>query len=185
MEKFTFGTNNKHIDQNYLEQTKLLQKLKSVKNTEERVKLFATILDQKGVDLVLGLIPGLGDGAVGFVASAYLLIEAKLAGLSKKDMLKILGHQAYDMGIGLIPGIGDIADYFNKANMTSLKYFQKNTEAIVKEARAKNISEEKIQAIMNTSKKVYSTLEWGAKNKTLQTTVQKGVEKIISKKKDL
>jgi len=135
------------------QQKEIMEKLRAAKNSEERVKLFATIADDIGLDPLLSLIPELGDGASSIVSGIYLLMEAKAADLGGMAYLKIIGLQAADFAAGAIPVLGDAADYFFKANKWSSKSFEEQTREIVDKAREAGVPEDKIQILLQKAEK--------------------------------
>lgn len=136
------------------EQREIMAKLRAAKSSEERVKVFAKFADDVGLDPLLSLIPALGDGGSSIVSGIYLLFEARKAGLSKWDYLKIIGLQGADFAIGSMPLIGDAADYFFKANKWSSKSFEQQTEELVKKAREAGVPEEKIAQIQASASRL-------------------------------
>lgn len=131
-----------------LDREKIIHELQSAKNSEDRVKTFATLADTYGLDAILGLVfPEIGDATVSGLAGLYLLFEAAKADLGKWAYVKIASLQAADFFIGAIPIAGDIADYFFKANKWSAKLFEERTQALVKQARQEGVPEEEIAKI--------------------------------------
>ncbi len=135
------------------QQQEALKKLRDAKNSEERVKVFATVADDIGLDPLLSLIPELGDGGSSIVSGVYLLMEAKKADLGTGSYLKIIGLQAADFAVGAIPIAGDAADYFFKANKWSAKSFEDQTQEMIKKAREAGVSEEKIRQLTEKAEK--------------------------------
>ncbi|MFN7161284.1 MAG: DUF4112 domain-containing protein [Candidatus Gracilibacteria bacterium] len=178
--------NDSTIDKPRSDKEQILQNLKKAKNSEERVKIFADVMDNKGIDVLLGLIPGLGDGAVAALATAYLLTEAKIAKVSSKNMWKITKHQAVDFGLGAVPFLGDIADFFNKSHQKSLEYFSLKTEELVEQAKMHGATEEEIANILSGAEKVHTVLKKGVANKQIQSVTKNVLQKfsnVIQKKK--
>lgn len=135
------------------QQKEVMDKLKAAKGSEERVKVFAQIADDIGLDPLLSLIPELGDGASSIVSGIYLLMEAKKAGLGTMSYLKIIGLEAADFAAGAIPVLGDAADYFFKANKWSAKSFEEQTKELVDKARKAGVPEEKVQILLQDAEK--------------------------------
>lgn len=134
-------------------QKEILEQLRKAKGSEERVKVFATIADDFGLDALVSLIPELGDAGSSIVSGIYLLMEAKRAGLGKGAYLKIIGLQAADFAAGAIPVLGDAADYFFKANKWSGKSFEAQTRELVEKAREAGVPPEKIAMIQEGAAK--------------------------------
>lgn len=136
------------------QQKAIVERLNAAKNSEQRVKIFATIADDIGLDPLISLIPELGDAGSSVVSGLYLLYEAKKAGLGATSYLKIIGLQVADFFAGAIPVVGDIADYFFKANKWSSSSFEKKTQELVKEARKAGVPEEEIAKITASADKL-------------------------------
>lgn len=135
------------------QQQEIMEKLRAAKSSEERVKLFATVADDIGLDPLISLIPELGDGGSSIVSGIYLLMEAKKAGLGAGAYLKIIGLQAADFAVGAIPILGDAADYFFKANKWSGKSFEDQTNELIEKAREAGVPEEKISKLKQNAEK--------------------------------
>ena len=137
-----------------MHQQEILDQLKAAKGAEARVRTFAKIMDSYGLDPILSLFTGVGDASMGAIAGLYLIYEAKKAGLSKWDYLKIVGLQAADFFIGAVPIVGDIADFVIKANKASVPMFKDRVEELVTEARAAGVSEEAIAKLSISADKL-------------------------------
>jgi hypothetical protein len=135
------------------QQKEIMEKLRVAKSSEERVKLFAKVADDIGLDPLLSLIPELGDAGSSIVSGVYLLLEAKKAGLGTMSYLKIIGLQAADFAVGAIPVLGDVADYFFKANKWSAKSFEEQTQELIEKARKAGVSEDKIAKLNQSAEK--------------------------------
>lgn len=128
-------------------QVSILKELSKTKGAEARVRRFGKIVDDYGVDAVVGLFPGVGDISTSLVSGLYLLIEANVSDLDKGAMLKIIALQTADAFVGMIPFVGDTADYFFKASKWSVKDFEKRTKAIEEKARELGCSDEQIAQV--------------------------------------
>ncbi len=135
------------------EQKEILNQFKKAQGSAERVKLFAKVADDLGLDALVSLIPELGDAGSSIVSGVYLLFEAKRAGLSKWSYLKIIGLQTADFAVGAIPILGDVADYFFKANKWSGKSFEKQAAELAQKARDAGVPEEEIAKINQVAAK--------------------------------
>lgn len=134
-------------------QKKALEELKMAKNSEERVKLFAKIADDVGLDPLISLIPELGDAGSSIISGLYLLYEGKKAGIGMSGYLKIIALEAADFAVGAIPVLGDVADYFFKSNKWAAKSFEERTKELAEKARKAGVSEDKIQTLMLSAEK--------------------------------
>ena len=72
-----------------------------------------------GLDVLLDLIPGIGDVA-GAALGSYMVWEARNLGMSKWAMSRMMGNVGVDFLLGLIPWIGAVPDYFFKSNSRNL-----------------------------------------------------------------
>lgn len=131
----------------------MLKKLEKAKSTQERVQLFGKVMDVYGVDVIISVLPWLGDAWSSIVSSLYLLAEAQKIWLSGWDSLKILWYETADIVIWVIPVIWDIADYFFKANKRSADIFTKHFEKLKKEAIKKWVASEEIDVLENNNNK--------------------------------
>lgn len=132
----------------------ILDQLRAAKNAEARVRTFAKIMDTYGVEAIIGLFEGAGDAVTSVLSGVYLMHEARKAGLSKTDFLKIAALQAADFFIGAIPIIGDIGDFAFHANKLSVPLFKNKTEELVREARTAGVPEEAIAKITDSAEKL-------------------------------
>lgn len=73
-----------------------------------------------GVDSLIGLLPGIGDGAA-FLMSLYPVFEARKMGAPLVLILKMLLNILIDFLVGLVPLIGDIFDIGFKANIRNVR----------------------------------------------------------------
>lgn len=73
-----------------------------------------------GLDGIIGLVPGLGDSAGGFI-SLYIVLKAYRAGVSSETVSKMLLYILIDVLLGSIPLLGDIFDFFFKVNEKNLE----------------------------------------------------------------
>ncbi len=68
-----------------------------------------------GADAILGLVPGVGDAAMGLVG-VYLIYEAQRLGAPKSAVARMIANLVLDTAIGAIPFVGDIWDVFFRSN---------------------------------------------------------------------
>jgi hypothetical protein len=103
-----------------------IERLKTITRLERFAKLMDTAWRipftrwRFGLDSVLGLIPGAGDG-VNLLLSVYSLHLARKLGAPNSLMLKMAANAGIDFGLGSIPVLGDIFDLFFKSNTRNLK----------------------------------------------------------------
>ena len=104
--------------------------------TLEQVRRLARTLDTSiplpgglriGWDAVLGLIPGVGDGA-GAVLSSFIVIQAARLGASRAVLTRMVGNVALEALLGSVPFLGDLFDAAFKANVRNVRLLEQHLE---------------------------------------------------------
>ena len=72
-----------------------------------------------GLDFVLGILPGVGDG-VAAVPAAYLILEAQQLGAPPALRMRMGFNALLDLAVGAIPLVGDLFDFGFKANRRNI-----------------------------------------------------------------
>jgi len=80
-----------------------------------------------GLDVILDLIPGIGDVA-GAALGAYIVWEARNLGMSKWQISKMAGNVGFDFLLGLIPWVGAIPDLFFRSNTRNLRQIKRHLD---------------------------------------------------------
>ncbi len=80
-----------------------------------------------GLDGLLGLVPGIGDGA-GALLSLYIVLKARSMGAPTGLVLRMLTNVAIDSALGAIPLAGDLFDFFYKANRRNVGLLKRHFE---------------------------------------------------------
>jgi hypothetical protein len=103
----------------------------------ERIRKITQLMDEAfevpgtnyrvGWDSIIGLVPVVGDLVTAGI-SAWIIHEANQQGISRWQMMRMLGNVGIDFTIGLIPGLGDLADAAFKANSKNLRILEKHLE---------------------------------------------------------
>ena len=78
-----------------------------------------------GLDFVLGILPGVGDG-VAAVPAAYLILEAQRLGAPPALLMRMGFNVLLDLAVGAIPLVGDLFDFGfkdNRRNIALLKQY--------------------------------------------------------------
>lgn len=88
-----------------------------------------------GWDAVLGLIPGVGDGA-GAVLSSFIVIQAARLGASRAVLTRMVGNVAIEALVGTVPFLGDLFDAAFKANVRNVRLLEQHLAAPGAAARA-------------------------------------------------
>lgn len=108
-------------------------------------KFLAELLDQRftipgtsiriGLDPILGLIPGIGDGLANLAGSAILLIAAQYR-LPKIVLLRMGLNIAVNAMIGIIPIFGDIFSIWFRSNVKNAQLLERYVSAEGQESTA-------------------------------------------------
>lgn len=98
-----------------------------------------------GWDTVIGLLPGVGD-LVTTAMSGWIINEARLLGVSKFTLARMITNTTIDALIGSVPLAGDLFDAAFKANVKNLRLLKKSmqrsghTEAAEELAQVRDVS---------------------------------------------
>jgi Domain of unknown function (DUF4112) len=92
---------------------KLLEGIIAVPGTDKKI----------GLDPIIGLFTGGGD-SIGFVMSAYILVESLRFKLPKETLLRMLTNVAIDAVVGAVPFLGDVFDFFWKSNSKNIRLLE-------------------------------------------------------------
>ncbi len=113
-----------------------------------RARVLALLLDEAirvpgtnirfGVDPIVGLIPGLGDG-LGGVASAYIILEAARAGAPASVLVRMTMNVGVDTVVGSLPVVGDLFDFAWKSNARNVRLLARHVESPVETRRASTL----------------------------------------------
>ena len=76
-----------------------------------------------GLDLILGLFPGLGDAVTSLIA-LLVVHHAWQSGASKLTLARMLGNVGVDFLIGSVPIAGDLFDFAWKANRRNARLLE-------------------------------------------------------------
>jgi hypothetical protein len=72
-----------------------------------------------GLDPLLGLIPGVGDG-LGALLSSHIIAEAARLGAPRATILRMVANVAIEALIGVVPVLGDLFDAAWRANQRNV-----------------------------------------------------------------
>ena len=93
----------------------------------ERLFVIPGINRQVGLDVILDLIPVVGD-LVGAALGAWIVWEARNLGMSKWQIARMSGNVGFDFLLGAIPWIGAIPDFFFRSNSRNLKIIRRHLD---------------------------------------------------------
>jgi hypothetical protein len=111
------GTDPASVRQRVEMMEKLLERMFVIPGTKQPI----------GLDVILDLIPGIGDIA-GAALGSYLVWEARNLGMSKWQMARMAGNVGFDFLLGLIPWIGAIPDFFFRSNSRNVKMIRRHLD---------------------------------------------------------
>ena len=80
-----------------------------------------------GLDVILDLVPGIGDIA-GAALGSYMVWEARNLGMSKWQRARMAGNVGFDFLLGLIPWVGAIPDFFFRSNTRNLRIIKRHLD---------------------------------------------------------
>ena len=101
----------------------LLRAQKIANMTDTAVKIPFTKV-RIGLDSIIGLLPGIGDGLM-LGVSSYIIVLAARLGVPKSLRAAMLRNCLIDFALGLIPFVGDIVDVFFQANKKNVRIIEK------------------------------------------------------------
>jgi hypothetical protein len=78
-----------------------------------------------GLDGLVGLVPGIGDGVTA-LAALYPVIEAWRLGVPKALLLRMLANIGTDSVLGAVPIAGDLFDFAFKANRRNVALLRRH-----------------------------------------------------------
>ncbi|HMI39704.1 MAG TPA: DUF4112 domain-containing protein [Sphingomicrobium sp.] len=93
----------------------------------ERMFVIPGINRPVGLDVILDVIPGIGDIA-GAALGSYMIWEARNLGMSKWQMSRMAGNVGTDFLLGLIPIIGVIPDFLFRSNTRNLRIIKRHLD---------------------------------------------------------
>jgi hypothetical protein len=103
------------------------QRVEAMEKVLERMFVIPGTKQTIGLDVILDLVPGIGDIA-GAALGSYLVWEARNLGMSKWQMARMAGNVGFDFLLGLIPWIGAIPDFFFRSNSRNLKVIKRHLD---------------------------------------------------------
>ena len=103
------------------------QRVEAMERILERLFVIPGTKQQVGLDVILDLVPVVGDIAAAALG-AYIVWEAKNLGMSKWQMSRMAGNVGVDWLLGLIPFVGAIPDFFFRSNSRNLKIIKQHLD---------------------------------------------------------
>ena len=93
----------------------------------ERMFVVPGINRPVGLDVILDLVPVLGD-VVAAALGTWIVWEARNLGMSKWQIARMMGNVGFDALLGAIPFVGAIPDFFFRSNSRNLKVIRKHLD---------------------------------------------------------
>lgn len=78
-----------------------------------------------GWDTIIGLVPGVGD-LFSTALSGWIINEARLLGVSRMTLARMVANSAFDTVVGSVPLAGDLFDAAFKANVKNLSLIERS-----------------------------------------------------------
>ena len=111
------GTDPQSVRERVEAMEKLLERLFVIPGTNRQV----------GLDVILDLVPVVGDVAAAALG-AYIVWEGRNLGMSKWQLSRMAGNVGVDWLLGLIPFVGAIPDFFFRSNTRNLKMIKRHLD---------------------------------------------------------
>ncbi|HVI97762.1 MAG TPA: DUF4112 domain-containing protein [Sphingomonas sp.] len=93
----------------------------------ERLFVVPGINRPVGLDVLIGLVPILGDVAAAALGS-WMVWEARNLGMSKFKIARMMGNVGLDFLIGLVPFVGAVPDFFFRSNTRNMRIIKKHLD---------------------------------------------------------
>jgi hypothetical protein len=103
------------------------QRVEAMEKLLERMFVVPGLNRPIGLDVILDLIPGVGDVAAAALG-AYIVWEARNLGMSKWQISRMAGNVGFDFLLGLIPWVGAIPDFFFRSNTRNIKMIKRHLD---------------------------------------------------------
>jgi len=103
------------------------QRVEAMEKVLERLDVIPGINRPVGLDVILDLVPVVGDIAAAALG-LYIVWEAKNVGMSKWQISRMAGNVGFDWLLGLIPWVGAIPDFFFRSNTRNLKMIKRHLD---------------------------------------------------------
>jgi hypothetical protein len=103
------------------------RRVEAMEKILERMFVIPGIKKPIGLDVILDLVPGVGDVAAAALG-AYIVWEARNLGMSKWQISRMAGNIGVDFLLGLIPWVGAIPDFFFRSNTLNLRMIRRHLD---------------------------------------------------------
>jgi hypothetical protein len=123
----------------------LVPEVGTLEHRLQRMRTMAWVLDNSfripgtrirfGIDMIIGLVPGLGDLIAGAL-SLYIIAESARLGVPRGLLARMGWNVAVDTFVGEIPILGDIFDVAWKANIRNLALLEEHLQQPIASTKA-------------------------------------------------
>ena len=103
------------------------QRVEAMEKLLERLFVIPGINRPVGLDVILDLVPVVGDVAAAALG-AYIVWEARNLGMSRWQIARMAGNVGFDWLLGLIPWVGAIPDFFFRSNTRNLRIIKRHLD---------------------------------------------------------
>jgi hypothetical protein len=103
------------------------QRVEAMEHMLERLFIVPGINQPVGLDVILDVVPVVGDIAAAALG-AYIVWEAKNLRMSKWQISRMAGNVGIDWLLGLIPFVGAIPDFFFRSNTRNLRIIKRHLD---------------------------------------------------------
>lgn len=110
-----------------------------------------------GLDPIIGLIPGVGDGLMSLVSS-YIVLSALQMNVSRWTLVRMVYNILIESVVGIIPVVGDLFDAYWKSNERNRVLIEAN----LNNPKAKSVDQAFVVATLFVLILVLVLTGWGA-----------------------
>lgn len=103
------------------------RRIEALEAVLERMFVIPGINRPVGLDVLVGLIPVVGD-VIAAAMGSWLVWEARNLGLSRFQMARMMGNVGFDAVLGLVPFVGDAADIYFRSNTRNLRIIRRHLD---------------------------------------------------------
>lgn len=103
------------------------QRIEAMEKVLERSFIVPGTKQQFGLDVLLDLIPVVGDVTAALLG-AWIVWEARNLGMSKWQIARMAGNVGVDALLGAIPFIGAVPDFFFRSNSRNLRIIKRHLD---------------------------------------------------------
>lgn len=103
------------------------RRIELIERLMERAVTVPVVGRKVGLDAIVGLVPVVGD-VFGAMVGLYLVWEARLLGLPRWKLWRMLANVGVDTAVGAVPVAGDLFDFVFRSNSANLKILRKHLD---------------------------------------------------------